>query len=399
MRTLFAGMGIAVVKGTVWVVVAAAATVGTTAAISIWNANRTVILPNPGGPFAVGRSMYAWRDEVREDPLVRGGGAKRELMVWLWYPAEATGGGHPAAYLPDPWMSALEQTSFDQKPNLVRAHAIEEAPVAAAQARYPVLIFSPGSGGLPFEYTALAEELASHGYVVAGVAHTYSSRVVVFPDRRIARSSQARFDGGDDRLVTIWAADLISLLNEMQRAQATGGTSIFARLDLQRIGVLGHSFGGAAAAQACSMDARFKAGMDLDGSVHGDVTKNGVSQPFFFMIGRYDNAVQKQEINFILERSPEGYILTIKNLTHGNFGDRAVFFDPGEKFAELVGARLDGRKTLTIANAYIEAFFGKYLMAAESPLLNADRTPYPEVELRSYTGSNIHLSHPTRNSQ
>jgi len=75
------------------------------------------------------------------------------------------------------------------------------------------------------------------------------------------------------------------------------------------------------------------------------------------------------------------------------------FFDPGEKFAELVGARLDGRKTLTIANAYIEAFFGKYLMAAESPLLNADRTPYPEVELRSHTGSNIHLSHPTRNSQ
>ena len=69
---------------------------------------KDVTLPEPTGPFAVGRVTYAWSDET-PDTLAPDAGTKREIFVWIWYPAA----GHPGKtyeYLPTPWRKAIDNT-------------------------------------------------------------------------------------------------------------------------------------------------------------------------------------------------------------------------------------------------------------------------------------------------
>ena len=153
-----------------------------------------VVLPNPTGPYAVGRVSYDWVDPWRAETFApREAGArasKREIMVWLWYPATPGPDAPTGAYLPGHWGKVLERVRGPflwQRFDSIRVHAVPEAPVSTAQPSYPVLIFSTGYGRLPTDYTVLAEDLASHGYVVAGIANTYSAPVVVFPDGRVVK--------------------------------------------------------------------------------------------------------------------------------------------------------------------------------------------------------------------
>src|SRR6266404_2393046 len=57
---------------------------------SLWLERRTEItLPPPTGPFAVGRAIYDWTDDAKQDTLAPVPGTKRELLVWIWYPSAA----------------------------------------------------------------------------------------------------------------------------------------------------------------------------------------------------------------------------------------------------------------------------------------------------------------------
>ncbi|MCW2899230.1 MAG: hypothetical protein JWO67_1495, partial [Streptosporangiaceae bacterium] len=139
-----------------------------------------VTLPVPTDPYRVGRTAFDWTGHTRTDPLAPRPGTARELAVWLWYPIPTEAGGRRAAYMPGAWarlhlasMPGLGETSFDA----VRAHAIEDVPVAAG--RFAAVVLLPGLGFAAPQYTALAENLASHGYLVAGVTPTYSANLTV----------------------------------------------------------------------------------------------------------------------------------------------------------------------------------------------------------------------------
>jgi hypothetical protein len=109
----------------------------------------------------------------------------------------------------------------------------------------------------------LMEELASHGCVVASLSHPYESLAIVFPDGRIAGLDLAnpRLDAERpfaqleaisrerspwmEASLQLWAADMHCLLDEIERRNAAGaGEPWSGRLDVNRIGVLGVSFGG-----------------------------------------------------------------------------------------------------------------------------------------------------------
>src|SRR5581483_1720394 len=156
----------------------------------LWNEHRTAItLPAPTGPFSVGRLMYDWVDASRTDSLAPVANQKRELTVWMWYPATPTKSSKPVDYLPAPWRTALARyqgglgsTFLSRDPSLVHAHSISNAEVSPAQPTYPVVIMRSGIGALNTDYTTLAEDLASHGYIVVGMYAPYSTSVVVFSD-------------------------------------------------------------------------------------------------------------------------------------------------------------------------------------------------------------------------
>src|SRR5690349_85862 len=67
------------------------------------------LFPRPSGPYAVGRTLYHWVDEAHADEFAPNPGTKRELVVWVWYPAAAP--GPRAEYLPSQWREALSQRS------------------------------------------------------------------------------------------------------------------------------------------------------------------------------------------------------------------------------------------------------------------------------------------------
>src|SRR5258706_7968434 len=138
--------------------------------------DRPILLPKPRGPYPVGRILFDWNDDRRH----------RELMILVWYPAPLGTVGRPAEYVPGRWGELAFKRTFPIPARRIRETSVsakEHAPFLAG--RHPVLILSPAMGSIPEDYTSLAEDLASFGYIVAGVTPTGSARVVVFSDGRI----------------------------------------------------------------------------------------------------------------------------------------------------------------------------------------------------------------------
>jgi hypothetical protein len=258
--------------------------------------NREVILPAPGGPFEVGRVEYDWSDAGRADPLGKEPQQPRKLNVWIWYPGEPSPSSKaPAPYLPPAWIAAREQVSgigtlLMQSYAHVRSHSTADLALSTAQASYPVLIMQPGLGPVIADYTTLAETLASYGYIVVGSTPTGSASVVVFNDGQVAiGTSQGNLPDSASpveaqrilgSLIQVWAADDGFVLDQVEHLNAADPAGRFiGRIDLNKVGVIGHSFGGATAAEFCHLDSRCKAGVDLDGYLSGMSCRRGWASP------------------------------------------------------------------------------------------------------------------------
>ena len=148
----------------------------------------TPYLPEPTGPRPVGTTSLHLNDTSRPDPWAAGVSA-RELMVSLWYPATPSD-GRRARYM-TPAESELQLTSrgiTGVPPDALstgRTNAVSDATPAGRQRALPLVVLSPGFTNSRSTLTALAEDLASHGYVVAGIDHTYESYATAFPDGRV----------------------------------------------------------------------------------------------------------------------------------------------------------------------------------------------------------------------
>jgi pimeloyl-ACP methyl ester carboxylesterase len=184
--------------------------------------------------------------------------------------------------------------------------------------------------------------------------------------------------------VQIWADDMRFAMDQAQRLNADPDSLLAGRLDLTRIGVFGHSFGGAAAAEVCHLDARCQSGADLDGYPYGDVVDTGLQQPFLFVWStgndahdaHYQQAVQ--DTSAIYNRLATGYQVTIRGARHFNFTDYAVEFSPVLKVVGLLGS-IDGKRGLQISRAYVEAFFDVTLQDGDPALLTGLADDFPEV--------------------
>jgi predicted dienelactone hydrolase len=271
--------------------------------------NRSLELPRPTGPFAVGRVTASWVDEERADPFASPPGRPRELVVWLWYPADPDAPSTTADYLPGPWQRALAAHSgillthfLSRNPSKIRAHSSDDPPLAPDRLTYPIIILKSGIGALALDYTTIAEDLASHGYIVVGSDTPYSTSVVVQPDGRVIHKTTAGNPGDAplppaelerllETLINVWSADTRFLVDRLARLNVNDPSGKFTgRLDLSALGVMGHSFGGATAAQFCHDDERCRAGMDIDGAPHGSVVREGLRQPFLFLLSDHGDS-------------------------------------------------------------------------------------------------------------
>jgi dienelactone hydrolase len=379
------------------------ALIGLFGALVHFGDHREVVLPAPTGSYAVGRTLLDWTDLKRDDPYSAAIGKHRELMVWLWYPAGTSQRSKPADYIPPAWASELPWRPVTI-PGRVRVHAVADAPIAGGHQAYPVLVFSTGNGNLPSDYTSLIEDIASHGYVVLGITNTYSAPVVRFPDGRVAnhladasfpRGPEQAIRSAGDRMVKVWAADMRFAIDSLSQMNSDSKNRFYGRLDLAKLGLFGQSFGGAAAAEACSADPRCKAAADIDGNLFGDVRKEQIKGPFLYVLSDWilrppwlqrtlssesvkrfqqQQAELAREIQETCKDSATCWKAHILGTRHFNFTDLAVLYSPGMRMMGYLGP-VDGAKGLAETSSCVRVFFDKMLNAPSATLPGKNTEP------------------------
>lgn len=384
---------------------AALAFAGTAVLVALlWREHGTEItLPAPTGHFAVGRTTYAWVNDAQIDDLAQSPAVKREILAWIWYPAARFPSATPVDYLPAPWRVAEARSLgvlmrfLTRDSSMVRAHSSSDPGISSEQQSYPVVIMRAGGGALTTDFTTLAEDLASHGYFVVGFDAPYRTRVVVFPDGRVVQRTSAEnpetLPSADqvrliNKLLPMWTGDTQFVVDQLGRLNAADPSGRFTgRLDMRRIGMFGHSFGGATALQFCHDDSRCKAGIDIDGAPEGSVVRETLTQPFLFLLSDHGDLSAAEPrsvmagIESIYDRLPNGRLLLfIRGANHFSFSDQILL-----KSHYLVGllqllqGGLDARRGLKITTAYVHTFFDVYLKGAPASLLDNLRQTCPEV--------------------
>jgi len=366
-------------------------------------------LPSPSGPFAVGRTSYVWTDSVRTDECAPRPGTRRELVVWIWYPSS------PESlvvkydeYMPFPWRIAVEHERgtliskfLTRDLSLVHGHSARDQDMSQKRLTYPVVIMRAGLSAMTLEYSTLAEDLASHGYVVVGFDAPYRTAIVVFPDGRViprTKENDPETLVGQDqdrlinKLVSAWSTDMGFVLDQLELLNSSDPNGKFkGRLDMARVGVFGHSLGGATAAQFCHDDARCKAGIDVDGAPYGSVIQYGLHQPFMFLLSDHGDTADAYShqidlnIRSIYDRlSLRRLRIAIQGANHFNFSDGALTKSQIVMWMLRTFGILDmdGRRQLVVTAYCVRSFFNEYLMGPGVSGLKIQSPLYPEIQLR-----------------
>ncbi|GAA4704803.1 Alpha/beta hydrolase family protein [Promicromonospora umidemergens] len=340
-------------------------------------------LPEPAGPFPVGMTPIHLVDEDRADPWRPE--EHRELMVSLWYPAVPH--GEPAPYTTEAVSAAIiEAVGLPLAPDLlttVETHSFDRA--RALPGKRPLVVLSPGASLSRESLTALAEELASRGYVVAGVDHTYEARGVEFPDGRVAGCLLCELPSSRELGAQVTrgrALDISFVLDELTHGRVWRHGP---KIDARHIAVAGHSLGGSTAAAVMVDDHRVDAGVNLDGTFQVDFPESGEDDAFL-MMGKGDHHLGGDEgdapnwaDNLARLDGPKLW-LQMQYANHGSFTDQMLFL---EQLGLPVSGTVGGARGVEITKAYVGAFLDRHLKEMDAPLLDGPTDEYPEIVFRA----------------
>ncbi|GAB7189062.1 esterase [Kitasatospora sp. Ki12] len=377
-------------------------------------------LPQPTGPYPVGTTSLQLTDDRRDDPWKPG--QHRKLAISFWYPTTrpATGNDRAPYMLPAAAghfgsAGSVGQGDYGFEPGRtdwagIRTHARADAPARPGGKR-PVVLYSAGFGDPRTWGTGLVEDLASRGYVVVTVDHTYDASEVAFPDGDLATSvfpelmAQPGLDIGallrktlqtrvDD---TRFVLDRLAGLRHDDQLPA----GLAASLDLDRIGMVGHSGGGSTALQTMHDDPRLKAGVNLDGQLHfpgpdgtgvhlSTVAEDGLTRPFLLMGTQNPDSgsYHRQPGWDALWQHSTGWHadVTLTGSRHGSYTDAQSLLPQlarqgaisGAKLTEDVGDVRPDRAVLA-TRSYVASFFDRWLRGHDDHLLDGPSPRFPEM--------------------
>lgn len=384
-------------------------------------------LPEATGKSPVGTVALHLVDRSRPDPW--SGRALRELMVSVWYPAHDIG---PRATYLQPAAAERLATDLDSWGGVpagsvdfgaVRTHARDGAPVDGRRGPLPVILFSPGHLGSRALNTSLVADLASHGYVVVTVDHTHES-IVDFPGGRVAPALVPLPDvNAPDFLqqviefnrTTIAArvADTSTVLDSLTVLAAGENPDAEGRrlprglgraLDLSRVGMFGHSAGGASTAEAMYYDERISAGAvvdsglgyDFDGDVVPPVVTEGLDRPVLLLSSEGANPTHVSDPSvaaFWANQRGWKRDLQLTDSKHIVFADYtpllsqlvaagAVQLKPGQTPQDYLADQLGTvppAEAINSTRAYLRAFFDLHLLRYDSGLFDGPSPAHPYI--------------------
>lgn len=332
-------------------------------------------LPTPTGRQPVGTTSLYLKDTSRPDPWVSSV-PYRELMVSVFYPTASARGDRARYMTPAESAALLADSGLDVDPDVlstVRTNSVANARPAGR--RLPLVVLSPGYTKPRATLTALAEDLASHGYVVAVVGHTYENSGTSFPDGRFVGCASCEVPHDPafwEKLELGRAADVSFVLDQLTRGRWAGV------VDPSKIGMAGHSVGGASTIPAMVGDDRILAGMNIDGTTNYDIPDPGLDRPFMFM-SHQDAPTMCTAGDPSWERDwarMTGWKrwVEVAGTQHASFTDIGLFAD---QWGVDIGATTTATRTQAITRAYVNAFFDQHLRGRSSPLLA--QPGYPEI--------------------
>ncbi len=364
------------------------------AAYVTWEVFSTVRFDKPTGDYAVGTFDTEMTDSSRTENALPGQHRYRRLLVQFWYPATNAGGFGKAKYHPYPGVFEGDLLKLLDIPKFMLSrlsrstgNALVNAPVSTLATPYPVIIFSHGMNGSRFQNTYQMEELASHGYIVASIEHTFTASGTVFRDGSrggVIPFERMENDSFASAMVNKWSTDQIFVIDCLEKINRDANNVFYGKLDLERLGVFGHSFGGAVSTNTLVLDKRIKAGVNLDGFYFGNNYTRGFEQPFMELRSQpaSPEKVSEAELKFShLTRERWKYIwfdewekrlnayakngcysYTIEGADHISFAD----FPLMAPFPRLLSPKTAGIHRT--ANRYTLAFFDEQLKGAKSDL-------------------------------
>lgn len=323
--------------------------------------------PPPTGSHQVGRIQLDMIDPSREEVYTTNNNDVRTFTATIFYPTSSTENAKRAPYVEASLIEYIAEDTEVPAPiwQSFQPNAYLNTPVADGE--FPIILFSPGLGIPIAAYTGHMEELASHGYVVVGISHTYAVPAIALSDGRVLAATDSIFPAMEEALDTpeeanvfindvlaVWVADMLFTLDELEDLNDTHPL-LASHLDLSRVGAMGHSLGGATAFSAAYENEQILAAIDMDGSLYGDVLTHGLPRPAMTMaqdvtilaeqgvpaeIIESELATYAADRASALQRSVPGYDIIVTGASHGTFVTDALVI--ASTFSELATPDLVG---------------------------------------------------------
>jgi predicted dienelactone hydrolase len=412
-------------------------------------------IPEPSGRFSIGVRDFKLDFEDRPEIFTADEGDHRELMVRAWYPAEVAAESEPEPYFTKAEVGPLSEVLGPLAPvpwffthvTLVTTNSHRGAQLSPKEDRYPVLVFSHGYTSFFAQNTSLTEELASHGYVVFSLAHTYDG-AAIFPDGRapglgehvmrwteesledseedfeqwtqwieetdqhkrrvqleemIRRERERKAEGlGTGLSWDVWVEDRIRFFAVLEELQSGTRPSPFTgRLDLDRVGLFGMSFGGATAAEVCHIHPGCKAAINLDGGhsfgIDSTLLDGESTKPLMMLYASDGSASTPSASNpgdfqahndfhyeTVATRGLRNDVIRIRvdGTSHLHISDMSLMM----RFIPGFASPTPGERIAEILNRYCLAFFNTFVKgeSGRSPLLDGPVAEFPEVTFQTF---------------
>lgn len=373
-------------------------------------------LPTPTGNYKIG-SQYLHLKTDREEKITPDKSDKRELMIKVWYPAKLKDEkkelylnqgdrvGFASKY-------GLPKYTFNYL-NAVKTNTYKKPKVA--EGKFPVLIFSHGSYSKASGYYSIIEEIVSHGYIVFNINHTYESVGALFPNKEIklynleydrekistqemtemAWKSTQNYNNAKnevDRLKVSknilknyiaseiterWVKDIedvVSLLTTWDKI-----SFLEEHIENSKIGVIGHSQGGAAAGQVLLENDKILAAINLDGIQWGKMIDTTHTKPFMHFSSDWkNNHPNFNKYAYRGLKSPMFYDLKLNNSGHSNFMDIPLII----KIPQVNEAgSINVNEATEIISEVVISFFDRYLKNKNLDILELP-VKYPLLEIK-----------------
>lgn len=287
----------------------------------------TITLPPPTGQFGVGTVVWHWPDPDRLDELSPAPDDVREIMAQVWYPADTAAAAPTGVY--SPVDNDLDHVTGWSQPGVPFASQIRKAPLIAV---------CPGGRISRTLFTSLAEDLASHGYVVLVVDFPYIG-FVAYPDGReisnafpvppeLRNGPYAAIDQFLETPGALEAGDLRLALTNLERiSEEDPARRLTGKIDWQHLGAFGQSLGSKGCGGVAADDHRFDAVASMEGAFPIAVRERGLKAPVLLMFGVGLPLPIRDTIRQVIpNRRDDVYDLTLQNFLHNNVNDLAIIF-------------------------------------------------------------------------